>query len=118
MRDRALAEAHGLASFSSGFRDRHRHAESPGRAAHEKARNVPETASRSCSTSNTGTFNSPARLVPMQEGVEKAQVVAECERLRDRLLSRMDDESRERCRRIVDQYFQARATSVFCEAAE
>jgi hypothetical protein len=31
--------------------------------------------------------------------------VAECERLREWLLSRMDDVARERYRRIADQYF-------------
>jgi hypothetical protein len=41
----------------------------------------------------------------MPDPRNKAELVAECERLRAWLLSRMDDEARERYRRIVDQYF-------------
>ena len=35
---------------------------------------------------------------------DKAELVAECERLREGLLLRLDDEARELCRRIADQY--------------
>ena len=41
----------------------------------------------------------------MPDPWNKAELVAECERLRAWLLSWMDDEARERYRRIVDQYF-------------
>jgi len=42
---------------------------------------------------------------PMFDAWDKAELVAECERLREWLLSRMDDVARERYRRIADQYF-------------
>jgi hypothetical protein len=41
----------------------------------------------------------------MRDPWDKAELVAECERLRQWLLLRMDDEARERYRRIADQYF-------------
>ena len=41
----------------------------------------------------------------MPDPWNKAELVAECKRLREWLLLRMDDEARERYRRIVDQYF-------------
>jgi hypothetical protein len=42
---------------------------------------------------------------PMPDPWDKAELVAECERLREWLLLRMDDEARERSRGIADQYF-------------
>jgi hypothetical protein len=41
----------------------------------------------------------------MRDPLDQAELVAECERLREWLLLRMDDEARERSRRIADQYF-------------
>jgi len=42
---------------------------------------------------------------PMSDAWDKAELVAECERLREWLLSRMDDVARERSRRIAEHYF-------------
>jgi hypothetical protein len=41
----------------------------------------------------------------MPDPWNKAELVAECERLRERLLLQMDDEARERYRKIAEQYF-------------
>jgi hypothetical protein len=46
----------------------------------------------------------------MADSWNKQELVAECKRLKEKLLSRVDDETRERCLRIVDQYFKLART--------
>jgi hypothetical protein len=48
----------------------------------------------------------------MPDSRNKMELVAECERLKEKLLSRLDDETRERYLRIVDQYFKLARTKM------
>jgi hypothetical protein len=52
----------------------------------------------------------------MPDSWNAAELVAECERLRERLLLRADDEARERYRRIAELYLTRARTESRAEA--